>query len=171
MINTKGKAPERIVSFTESEAVAIIDEIKEALSDCSSDGSLAFSTLRKIAGDFEDGLEAVSRDPAQSVCLDGIRLWKVTQERYVNRSAIFAAETEEQAIDFYKRSWGGSVYALEVGDKTTDEILCDPFDPSDEAIALYKDMDPLPAGVGMAIAATPINTEEDVDPDYDEDHD
>lgn len=171
MGDTKGRAPERIVSFSESEVVAIIDEIKEALSDRSTDGGAAFATLRKIAGDFEDGLEAISRDPAESVCVDGIRLWKVTQERYVNRSAIFAAETKEQAIDFYKRSWGGSVYALEVGGNTTDEILCDPFDPAVERSALYRDLDPLPVGVNGVIAAVRINTEADVDVNYDEDRD
>lgn len=168
MIADYGKRAERIVAFSESEARAIVDEIKDVAGGANPDAGKAIETLRRIAGDFQDGLDRLDSHKRVLAPPKGMRLWKVTEERYAERTAIFAAKTAEDAIRFYEGSHGGWVHSLEIsGGRSIEDLVCEPFDPGANPGVLYEGMDPLPVGVNNVPAAVYINTEEDMDEDGD----
>ena len=164
MATDYGKPAERIVAFSESEARAIIDEISDVAGEAHPDREKAIETLRRIAGDLRDGLDALDSHKRTILPGKGLRLWKVIEERYAERTAIFAAKTAEDAMRLYEGAHGGWVHSLEIsGGRSIEELACEPFNPADGVGVLYEGMDPLPVGINNVPMAVYINTEEDVD--------
>lgn len=158
---------ETAIAFGESEARAMLDEIRETAKDVGRAfagvaAAEIINRLNAIAGDFEDALEGL-KDDYRAAPAEGCKIYIVEEEVYAIRGALVEASSEEEAMRLYDRCCGGDIYEVRLQGRAMDDLMCEEYESGKERPLLINGCDPLPPGIKSVGGSVWINRECDAE--------